>query len=125
MEVQRILIDGRSSADLLFASTFDQMGLSHTQLIRAGTPLCGFGGQAIEALGQIQLPVSFGHGDYARTEDISFDVVDVPYQYNAIFGRHLLNASYAVPHHGFLCLKMLGPRGTIKVLGDQKLAQFI
>lgn len=44
VEVQRIIIDGRSSADLLFALAFDCMGLSWTQLTRTGIPLCGFGG---------------------------------------------------------------------------------
>lgn len=77
-------------------------------------------------MGQIQLPVSFDHGEYARTEDIIYDMVDVSYQYNAIFEKCCLSAFYAVPHHGFLCMKMSGlSKGTIKVLGDQKLAKLI
>lgn len=51
--------------------------------------------------------------------------MDVPYQYNAIFGRWLLDAFYTVPHHGLLCMEMPGPRGTIKVLGNQELARLI
>jgi hypothetical protein len=51
-------------------------------------------------------------------EDIIFDAVDTPYQYNAIFDRRLLNAFYAVPHHSFICMKMSGHRGIIKVLED-------
>lgn len=64
--------------------------------------------------------MSFGLGEYARTEDITFDVVDTPYQYNPIFERRLLNTFYAVPHHSFLCMKMPGPRGIIKVLGIRR-----
>ncbi|CAN6229824.1 unnamed protein product [Urochloa humidicola] len=101
------------------------MGLSRSSLAPAGTPLRGFGGGAVNALGQISLPVTFGTGFYARTEDITFDVVDIPYPYNTIFGRRLLNAFYAVPHHGFLYMKMSGPRGIINVLGDQELARLI
>lgn len=52
-------------------------------------------------------------------------MVDTPYQYNAIFGRSLLNAFYAVPHHGFLCLKMPGPRGMIKVAGSQETSRLV
>ena len=85
----------------------------------------GFGGGSIEALGQIRLPISFGLGDFACMEDIMFDVLYTPYPYNAIFGRHLLNAFYTVPHHGFLCMKMPDPRGIIKVLGDQKASRLI
>lgn len=69
--------------------------------------------------------MSFGLGEYARTEDIIFDIVDVPYQYNAILGRRLLNAFYAIPHHSFLCMKLPGSKGSIKVLGDQKQARLI
>lgn len=46
--------------------------------------------------------------------------MDIPCLYNAIFGRHLLNIFYAVLRHSFLCMKMPRPRGTIKVLGDQR-----
>ena len=98
------------------------MGLARSHLIRAGSPLRGFGGGSLEALGQITLPVSFVLGSFAHTEDITFDVVDTPYQYNAIFRRCLNNAFYDVPHHGFLCMKMRAPRGNIKVLGDQKIS---
>lgn len=77
-------------------------------------------GHAIEALVQIELTISFGTGAHARTEDIIFDVVDNPYPNNSIFGRCLLNASYIVLHPGFLCMKMPGSKGTIKVLGDQE-----
>ncbi|CAN6347531.1 unnamed protein product [Urochloa humidicola] len=101
------------------------MGLSRSSLPPAGTPLWGFGGTAVNALGQISLPVTFGTGSFARTEDIIFDVMDIPYPYNAIFGRRLLNTFYAVPHHGFLCMKMPGPKGITKVLGDQKLVRLI
>ncbi|CAN6372123.1 unnamed protein product [Urochloa humidicola] len=101
------------------------MGLSRSSLTPVGTPLRGFGGGAVNALGQISLPVTFSTGSFARTEDITFNVVDIPYPYNAIFGRRLLNAFYAVSHHGFLCMKMPGPRGVVKVLGDQELARLI
>jgi hypothetical protein len=102
-EVQQILIDRGSSADLLFASAFNAMGLSRASQTQAGTPLRGLGGRAIESLGQIELPVTFGFEEFARTEDIMFDVVDIPYQYTTIFGRRsstpstpsLITVSYA------------------------------
>jgi len=50
--VRRIL-DNRSSTDLLFASTFDKMGLSKTHLLPPGTPLRGFSEGDIDALGRI------------------------------------------------------------------------
>ena len=41
VDVRRILVNG-SSTNLLFASTFDKMGLSKTHLLPPGTPLRGF-----------------------------------------------------------------------------------
>ena len=51
------------------------------------------GEKKIVPVGRITLFVSFVHQGNAKTEDITFDVVDVVYPYNAIFGRGLLNTS--------------------------------
>ena len=59
-QVSKVLIDDGSQADILFLSTFDQMGLSTAQLHPADIPLYGFGGKKIEPVGRISLSVSFG-----------------------------------------------------------------
>jgi hypothetical protein len=41
------------------------------------SPLIGFRGKRIDALGKISLPVSFGGQENARTEYMTFDVVDL------------------------------------------------
>jgi hypothetical protein len=50
-------------------------------------PLQGFGGKPIKPVGKISLRVSFGDLDNARTENLTFDVVDIYHPYLAIFGR--------------------------------------
>ena len=87
--------------------------------------MLGFGGNAINALGKITIPVSFGEGTNFWMEDITFDVVDINYPYNAIFGRGVLNTFGAIPHHAYLCMKMPGPGGVITVLGDQRVTRRI
>jgi len=64
-DVCRIMVNNGSSIDLLFIDTFDKMGLPCSHLQAAGTPLKGFSGGEIEALGWIDLPVTFGLGSIA------------------------------------------------------------
>ena len=59
-EINWVLIDSESSADIIFVNTFDQMKLSRNQLQPLDSPLIGFGGKRIDGLGKISLLVSFG-----------------------------------------------------------------
>lgn len=77
-------------------------------------PLVGFGGKPIAALNQIDMSVTFSEGPSARTKSITFDIANIPYQYNAILGRATLNT--------FGTKKLPGPRGIITIRGNQDLA---
>jgi hypothetical protein len=101
-----VLVDNESQAEILFLSTFKQMGFNKKQLKEGSKSLYGFGGNKIEPVGSISLPVSFGTLTHALTEYITFDVVDMSYPYNAIFGRDLLNTFEAALHSLYLCLKI-------------------
>jgi hypothetical protein len=50
--------------------------------------------------------VSFGTIQNARTEYLSFDVVEMYYPYNGILGRGLLNKFEAIIHQAYLCVKI-------------------
>jgi hypothetical protein len=65
------------------------MGYDKKQLKELTKPLYGFGGKRIEPVGIITLLVSFDTPKNPRTKYIIFDVVDMLYPYNAIFGRGL------------------------------------
>jgi hypothetical protein len=124
-EISRVLIDTGSSADIIFANTFDQMKLSRNQLQPSESPLIGFGGKHIQALGKISLPVSFGTQANARTEYITFDVVDLYYPYNAILGGGFTTRFNAARHMAYLCMKIPALHGIITVRGSQKEARNI
>jgi hypothetical protein len=44
----RVLVDNGSQTEILFLSTFEQMGFDRKQLKEASKPLYGFGGRKIE-----------------------------------------------------------------------------
>jgi hypothetical protein len=88
-DIARILVDNGSQAEILFLSTFEKMRYDKSQLKEPTKPLYGFGGKRIKPVGVITLPVSFGTLNNPRTEHIIFDVIDIPYPYNNIFGRSL------------------------------------
>ena len=99
------------------------MGFTEQALQKSQYPLIGFGHKRIEALGKIELNVTFGEGATQRTEAITFDVVGINYPYNAIFGRNTLVKLAAVIHQPYLCMKMPSAGGVVTVYGNQEEAR--
>jgi hypothetical protein len=89
--IGKILVDNGSSADILFLKTFEKMNLSQLMLHPPEYPLQGFGGKLIKPVEKVPLPVSFGDLDNARTQTLTFDVVDIYHPYLAIFDRRFMN----------------------------------
>jgi hypothetical protein len=119
-DVTKILINNGSQAKILFLATFNKMGLDRKQVREPSKPLYGFSGKRIELVRAITLPVSFGTPKNPHTEYITFDVVDMIYPYNAIFGRGLLNTFEAALHSTDMCLKIPATFGVITAFGRQQ-----
>lgn len=64
--------------------------------------------------------VSFGDSTNARIEYITFNVVDIYYPYNAIFGRGFTKKFNAIIHSAYLCMKMPALKGAITIFRNQK-----
>jgi hypothetical protein len=67
----------------------------------------------------------FGTPQNPRIEYITFDVIDILYPYNAIFGRGLLNTFEATLHSRYLCLKIPATFRVISIFNSQKDARNI
>jgi hypothetical protein len=65
--VTRVPVDNGSQAEILFLSTFKQMGFNKKQLKEASKPHYGFRGKKIEPVGFISVLVSFGTLSNAHT----------------------------------------------------------
>jgi hypothetical protein len=74
---------------------------------------------------EVSLLVSFGDLDNARTDSLTFDVVDIYHPYLVIFGRGFMNKFDAVIRQQFLCMKIPVRKGVIIVFGDQQEARNI
>jgi hypothetical protein len=83
-DLHKVLVDNGSQADIIFLHTFDRMGISHSLLKPSDNPLYGFSGKGTFPVGKIELPLSFGVAPNARSEQVTFDIVDMVYPYNAI-----------------------------------------
>jgi hypothetical protein len=101
------------------------MGFEIKQLKEAPKTLYDFGGRKIKQIGFVSLLVSFSSLRNARTEYITFDVVEMNYPYNAIFRRGLLITFEAALHSLYLCLKVPIALEVISIHGSQKDARNI
>ncbi|GFZ00544.1 hypothetical protein Acr_14g0001790 [Actinidia rufa] len=120
--VQRILIDSGSSADILFISAFEKMKIGLDKLHPFHTPLIGFGGNTTHPLGWINLPITLGTEPQQTTVWQDFIVVDCPSPYNSILGRPTLGRIKAITSTYHLKMKFPTLTGIGEVKGDQKTA---
>jgi hypothetical protein len=110
VRLTRVLIDGGSGLNLIFASTLRKMGLDLTDmLVPSKSPFYGIvPGNAAHPLWMVVLHVTFGTRENYRTEFIKFEVANFESSYRAILDRRALAKFMAVLHYVYLLLKMPG-----------------
>ena len=120
---QTVLIDTGSSSDIMFASAFDQLGISRDRLLPVATPLVGFNGSSTQPLGMIELPVLMGTHPQQASMITNFVMVEAPLAYNVILGRPTLNQVRVVVSTYSLIVKFSSIQGTGILTGDQAAAR--
>ncbi|XP_048489862.1 uncharacterized protein LOC125491832 [Beta vulgaris subsp. vulgaris] len=94
--VHRVLVDGGSSANILYKETFEKMGFDTACLKLVSYPVIGFTRAFVVPEGTIKLAVKLGEGSHSRDLIVEFLVVDVPAGYNAIIERPLIHDAQVV-----------------------------
>jgi hypothetical protein len=112
----KVLMNGGSSLNILYAHTLRLLGIGLDQLWPSTTQFHGVApGKRVQPLGQIDLLVWFGTPDNFRKETLTFEVVGFWGAYHAILGRPFYAKFLAVPNYTYLKMKMLGSKGVITV----------
>ena len=120
----KVLMDGGSGLNILYAETLKGMGIPMSRLSSSNMSFHGvIPGKKAESLGQIALDVVFGDSKHFRKEKLTFEVVDFRSAYHAILGRPAYARFMARPCYVYLKLKMPGPKGVITITGSRKKAE--
>ena len=120
---RKVLVDGGSTLNLLFAGALKQLGLRIIDLTPSDSSFWGVvPGRASKLLGEITLPVQFGTASNYRIEHINFYVADFNTAYHAILGQPALAKFMAIPHYAYLGLKMPSPAGVLSLWANLSIA---
>jgi hypothetical protein len=87
MCLTKLLMDGGSGLNILYASTLDRMGIPQSSLCANKAPFYEIilGKEAVP-LGRIRLSITFSQPYNFHKEPLTFEVVDFPSVYHTLLG---------------------------------------
>ncbi|XP_021722850.1 uncharacterized protein LOC110690331 [Chenopodium quinoa] len=123
-EVDRMLIDGGNTANIIYISAFNELKLDRKYLKRVSYKFTGFNGSGLTSEGIIELSVRVGERSRRRDVRAEFLVINSPSPYNMIMGRPLIHKIGGVVSTYHLAMAYTTNEGlSAKLRGSQKIAQ--
>ena len=111
-------MDDGSSLNLVYEDTIRRMGIDSSRISKIHTTFEGvIPGVEAYSKGSIILEVTFGSPGNSRSEELLFIIAPFQSNYHTLLGRMAFARFNALPHYGYLTLKMPGPCGVITVSG--------
>ena len=115
-----VLMDGGSSLNLIYEDTVRRMGIDSSRISKVNTTFEGvIPGVEAYSQGSVILEVTYGSLGNSRSEELLFIIAPFQSDYHAVLGRTAFARFNALPHYGYLTLKMPGPRVVITVRESQ------
>ncbi|KAL0302347.1 UNVERIFIED_CONTAM: hypothetical protein Sangu_3106100 [Sesamum angustifolium] len=121
--VKKVLVDSRSSADIIFYDVYVQLRVDNAQLRKVTPSITYFSGEMIEPLREVTLPLSLGSYPKRSTKMVKFIVVKVSSAYNIILGRPSLNLFHAIASTFHMKLKFPTSDGVGEAMGDERMVR--
>jgi hypothetical protein len=112
----KVLMDGGSSLNIIYADTLDLLGVGRSQIRPGAVPFHGITlGKRVHPLGQIDLHVCFGTPTNFRKETLTFKVVGFRGTYHIVLGQPCYAKVMVIPNYTYLKLKMTRIVGVITI----------
>ena len=116
-------MDGDSGLNLIYEDTLHKMEIDRSRIMQSNTTFRGIiPSREARCAGKIKLDVVFGTPENYRSEEITFQVAPFNSGYHALLGRDAFTRFQAVPHYGYMKLKIPGPNGIITITSDPDIA---
>ena len=120
---RRVLIDNRSSADIIYLPAYQQIKIHRERLKPIDIPLVGFTGDKVRPSGVVSLTIEAGTYPKQVRTLVEFVVVDCLSAYNVIIGRPTLNKLRAITSTYHLLVRFPTEHGIGELRGDQATAR--
>ncbi|GJY38113.1 hypothetical protein Tco_0424477, partial [Tanacetum coccineum] len=113
-QVQRILVDGGSSSEIMYEHCFRNLDVNIRSKLRRGkAPMIGFLGETYNPLGVTDLRVTMGREGRSKTVLMEFAIIKCHSSYNVIIGRAGMRNLGAVGSTIHSMIKFLTNQGVI------------